>query len=111
MQCRPPAPSRPDPASPPVSHLPLVRTAVATDSQPHRNRGPRRLSRRPDTPVAGHLEDTMKARILGTDAAALAIAAGSIVGATSAAAQDNVRGAVSFPADVPVVECSGGVGI
>ena len=53
----------------------------------------------------------MKARILGTAAAALALAAGSAVGATSAAAQDNVRGTVSFPADVPVVECSGGVGI
>ena len=53
----------------------------------------------------------MKARILGTAAAALALATGSIVGATSAAAQENVRGTVSFPADTPVVECDGGVGI
>jgi hypothetical protein len=50
----------------------------------------------------------MKARIVGTAVAAAALVTGSVVGATSAAAQENYRGTVSFPI-APVVECDGGV--
>lgn len=53
----------------------------------------------------------MNARILGTAVAAAALVTGSVVGASSAAAQENYRGTVSFPADTPLVECDGGVGI
>ena len=52
----------------------------------------------------------MKARILGTAVTAAALVTGSLVGATSAAAQEHVRGTVSFPV-APVVECDGGVQI
>jgi len=53
----------------------------------------------------------MNTRILGTLVTAAALVTGSVVGATSAAAQENFRGAVSLPAEAPLVECDGGVGI
>lgn len=53
----------------------------------------------------------MTARILGTAGAAAALLVGSVLGATPASAQENFRGSVTFPADAPVVECDGGVGI
>jgi hypothetical protein len=52
----------------------------------------------------------MTPRILGTAAVAVALATGSIVGATTASAQENLRGTVSFPV-APVVGCNGGVEI
>jgi hypothetical protein len=50
-------------------------------------------------------------RNLGTAAAVATLLAGSVIGATPASAQENFRGSVTFPADAPVVECDGGVGI
>ena len=52
----------------------------------------------------------MKERILGTAVTAAALVAGSVVGAASAAAQENLRGTISFPVR-PVVACDGGVEI
>ena len=46
----------------------------------------------------------MNTRILGTAVTAAALVTGSVVGATSAAAQEHFRGTVSFPS-APVVEC------
>ena len=53
----------------------------------------------------------MKARILGVGAATAALVTGSMMGATSASAQENDRGSITFPADTAIVECDEGVGI
>jgi len=53
----------------------------------------------------------MTARILGTAMATAALATGSIVAATPASAQENVRGSVTLPSEGAVVECDGDVGI
>ncbi|WP_377641809.1 hypothetical protein [Oryzobacter terrae] len=50
-------------------------------------------------------------RLAGTTLAVAALATASVAGATAASAQEVLRGSLSFPADTPVVECDGGVGI